>query len=98
MMGIKLWGDACTEHRAGSPALHLHSLQRSTFEFQLPAPIFADFPGKGTFALDQEMSLLSHVELKAAAKHEEKIVLGKLRPAANCCGGGTLPSLYRCLN
>lgn len=81
------------EHRSRSPLFHLHSLGRSTLEFEVPASIFADFPRKGSFGLDQEMSLLSHSELKAVAKQEEMTVLGKLRPATNCCGGGTLPSL-----
>jgi len=33
---------------------------------------FAGFLGKGTFGLDQEMSLLSHVELSTEAKREER--------------------------
>lgn len=77
--------DAFTEQRSGSPPLHLHSLQRSALEFEVPASLFADFPGKGSFGLDQEMSLLSHVELNSEAKREERSVLGKLRPATNCC-------------
>ena len=46
---------------------------------------FADFLGKGRFGLDQEMSLLSYVELSAEAKREERTVPRKLRPAASCC-------------
>lgn len=46
---------------------------------------FADFLGKGRFGLDQEMSLLSHVELSVQAKQEERTVLRKLKPAASCC-------------
>lgn len=69
------------EHRSQSPLLHLHSLQRSTLESEVAASIFADFPGKGSFCLDQEMSLLSHVELNAEAKQEERTVLGKISPA-----------------
>lgn len=64
------------QHRSESPPLHLHSLQRSALEFEVPASIFADLPGKGSFGLDQEMSLLSHVELNAEAKQEERTVLG----------------------
>lgn len=81
-MGINLWGccrgrqarqhrDAFTEQRSASSPLHLHSLQRPAPEFEVPASIFADFRGKGSFGLDQEMSLLSHVELNAEAKRED---------------------------
>lgn len=81
-MGINLWGccrgrqahqhrDAFTEQGSASSPLHLHSLQRPAPEFEVPASIFADFRGKGSFGLDQEMSLLSHVELNAEAKWED---------------------------
>lgn len=46
---------------------------------------FADFLRKGRFGLDQEMSLLSHIELSVEAKREEKAEPKKLRPAASCC-------------
>lgn len=46
---------------------------------------FADFLGKIRFGLDQEMSLLSYIELSMEAEREERTVPRKLRPAASCC-------------
>lgn len=50
-----------------------------------PLLFFADFLRKRRFGLDQEMSLLSHIELSAETKCEERTVLRRHRLAASCC-------------
>lgn len=50
-----------------------------------PLLFFADFLGKRRLRLDQEMSLLSRVDLSAGTNGEERTVLRKLRLAASCC-------------
>lgn len=46
--------------------------QPLSLKYQPLSLFFTDFLGKGRFCLDQEMSLLSHVELSAEAKWEER--------------------------